>query len=227
MAPKHLVFLGPPGTGKGTQAARLQERYGWKTLSSGDVMRAEMQARSPLGLAAAEYYDQGRLVPDDIITGVILSAVEKLGRETGWVLDGFPRTVPQAQSLEARQKDWGFGIDAVINFGLADETILERIVSRRVCKKCGATYNVRFQPPSRPGVCDRCGGEVVQRKDDDQQVVQTRLKAYREQTAPLIEYYTTRGLLHTVDAAASVDVVGAEVERIVASVGANAPGGRA
>lgn len=219
MAPKRLVFLGPPGTGKGTQAARLRELHGWHPLSSGDVMRAEIKAQSAIGKAAADYVKSGKLVPDGIITSVILAGLERLPHQDGWILDGFPRTVPQAEALETGLQDWKTPIDGVINFDLADRTIVERIISRRVCKVCGSTYNVRFQPPRQEGVCDRCGGEVTQRVDDREDVVATRLATYREQTAPLIAFYQQRGLLHTVSAADAVDQVAQAIAIVLASLG--------
>lgn len=213
MAPKHVVFLGPPGTGKGTQAVRLEQRCGWKALSSGDLMRAEMAAKSDVGLLAAGYVNSGRLVPDEVITGVILAALDRIPAESGWVLDGFPRTVPQAEALGAGQTGAAMNIDAVVNLDLADAKIVDRIITRRICKKCGSLYNVRFKPPRSEGICDRCGGEVVQRPDDSEDVIVTRLATYREQTAPLIAYYTQRGLLRAIDADQTFEQVQGAIEQ--------------
>lgn len=213
MAPKHVVFLGPPGTGKGTQAVRLEQRCGWKALSSGDMMRAEIAAGSELGNKAAEYVNNGRLVPDEIITGVILGALDRVPKSLGWVLDGFPRTVPQAEALDKGLLAEHAKIDAVVNLDLDDHKIVERLITRRICKECGALYNIRFQPPRQDGVCDRCGGEVVQRADDREDVIRTRLATYREQTAPLIAYYTQRGLLQSVDADDTVEKVQTAIEQ--------------
>ncbi len=209
---RHLVFIGPPGTGKGTQAARLRARFGWAQLSSGDVLRQEIAAESAVGVQAREYVESGTLVPDDVITDVMLSAIGRMPAGDGFVLDGFPRTVPQAEALELGLAARGLGIDAAFDFRLADQSIIERIGSRRICKDCGATYNVRFNPPKVAGVCDQCGGRnIVQRADDREDVIATRLATYREQTAPLIDYYQDRGVLVEVDAALSME----EVERVL------------
>lgn len=214
-----LIFLGPPGSGKGTQAQRLGARRGLVQLSSGDVLRRERQEGSPIGQKAAQYMDAGTLVPDEVITGVMLAAIDRLPAGTGFILDGFPRTLPQAETLDAGLAERKLKIDAVIDFKLDDEEIIRRIVGRRVCNACAATYNVSFLPPKVDGKCDKCGGELIQRKDDRREVIVTRLETYRAQTAPLIEYYARRGRFHSVDSATGADAVEAEVTRIVASAG--------
>jgi len=219
MPARRLIFLGPPGSGKGTQAQRLAERLGLLPLSSGDVLRRERQAGSAVGRKAAQYMDAGTLVPDEVITEVMLAAIDQLPSGSGFILDGFPRTVPQAEALDAGLEQRNLAIDGVIDFRLDDEEIIRRIVDRRVCKSCGATYNVSFLPPRKAGVCDRCGGELVQRSDDRRDVVETRLATYRAQTAPLIEYYSRRGNFHTVDSAAGADAVEADLWRIVQAIG--------
>ena len=213
MSEQRLIFLGPPGTGKGTQAARMADRFGLKPMSSGDTLRAELKAGSDVGKKAKEYMEAGTLVPDEVITGVMLSAVSKLPAGTGFILDGFPRTVPQAEALGNGLEQAKLSLNGVVDFQLDDAAIIERIVSRRVCSNCAATYNVRFLPPQQDGVCDKCGGEVIQRLDDQEEVVKTRLETYRTQTAPLVEYYSQRGLLHTVDA--SLDAAAVE-QQVVA-----------
>lgn len=218
MDDRRLIFLGPPGSGKGTQAARLQERFGLVQLSSGDALRREVKEDSAIGRKAQEYMQAGTLVPDEVITGVMLAAIDKLPTESGFILDGFPRTVPQAEALDAGLKQRGIEIDGVLDFQLDDAEIIRRIVSRRVCSECGATYNTGFMPPKVDGVCDKCGGTVVQRVDDREDVVATRLATYRAQTAPLIGYYSERGRFHTVDATVGADSVAAEVVRIVDSM---------
>jgi adenylate kinase len=219
MPATRLIFLGPPGSGKGTQAQRLAEKHGLVQLSSGDVLRRERQEGSPIGKKAAEYMDAGTLVPDEVITGVMLAAVDRLPQTTGFVLDGFPRTVPQAQALDQGLAERQLNVDAVVDFKLDDEEIINRIAGRRVCKGCAATYNVSFLPPKVDGICDKCGGELYQRKDDQRTVIVTRLATYREQTAPLIDYYARRGRFHAVDSSAGADAVAVAVSRIVEAGG--------
>jgi adenylate kinase len=214
-----LVFLGPPGTGKGTQAQRLAQRLGLVQLSSGDVLRKEVKDNTPIGQQAFQFMKAGTLVPDEVITGVMLAAIDRLPAGTGFILDGFPRTVPQAEALDAGLERRGLAIDAVLDFRLDDAEIIRRIVTRRICSECGATYNTEFMPPKLPGVCDRCGGQVVQRVDDREDVVATRLSAYRAQTAPLIGYYARRGYLHAIDAAVGADEVEKAVARVLEKLG--------
>lgn len=217
---KCLIFLGPPGTGKGTQAARMKVARGLVPLSSGDALRHEIKCDSPVGRQAEAYVAQGKLVPDEVITGVMLSAIEThlQDSEAGIILDGFPRTVPQAEALEAGLAP-GRQVSAVLDFVLDDAEIVARIVSRRVCSNCGRTYNVRFFPPKRDGICDVCGGEVEQRVDDREDVIRTRLETYRSETAPLVAYYRSRGLLHEIAAGESAAAVEAEVRRVIESLG--------
>ena len=213
-----LVFLGPPGTGKGTQAQRLSQTRGWAALSSGDVLRKEIRDGSDIGKQAAQYVEAGTLVPDEVVTGVMLSAIDKLSAGSGFVLDGFPRTLPQAETLARGLHQRGQQVDAVLDFRMDDEQIVRRIVGRRVCTKCGATYNIEFFRPKVAGLCDSCGGALSQRVDDREDVIVTRLETYRSQTAPLDEYYSRQGLLHVVDASADPETVEAQVVRIVASL---------
>lgn len=219
MPARRLIFLGPPGSGKGTQAARLAAQHGLVQLSSGDVLRRERQLGSEIGRQAAQYMDAGTLVPDEVITGVMLSAISRLKPGAGFILDGFPRTVPQAEALDAGLRERKLKIDAIIDFKLDDAEIIRRIVDRRVCKACAATYNINFLPPKVTGQCDRCGGELIQRADDRQEVVVTRLETYRAQTAPLIAYYSQRGALHTVESSAGAEAVEQRVARLVEAAG--------
>ena len=219
MAVTRLIFLGPPGSGKGTQAARMSQHFGLKAMSSGDTLRNEIKVGSLVGQQAGQYVRAGTLVPDEVVTRVMLSAISELPPETGFILDGFPRTVPQAEALAAGLGQAGAAIDAVIDFQMDDRLVVERIVTRRVCSNCGATYNTRFFPPKAEGVCDTCGGKVIQRVDDREDVVRTRLETYRSQTAPLIEFYSSRGLLRTVDASQEATVVEAQVVGLIEVLG--------
>ena len=200
MAAAHFIFIGPPGSGKGTQAQRLHESRGLTQLSSGHVLRGEICAHTPLGQRVQSFVEAGALVPDELISDVMLSAVDKLPADSGFVLDGFPRTVPQAEALQQGFERRGITLHGVLDYELSDEEIIRRISGRRVCTKCGASYNVEFLPPKTPGVCDVCGGELVQRADDEPEVVRQRLVNYREQTEPLVAYYARRDLLCRGDA---------------------------
>lgn len=217
-----LVFLGPPGTGKGTQAQKLSERFGWQWLSSGDVLRREMGSGSEVGNAAAEFVKSGTLVPDAVITGVMLACIEQMSHAAGFVLDGYPRTVPQARALDLGLSERGTPLHGVIDFRADDATIVERIVTRRVCNACGRTYNTKFLPPRVADRCDACGAALAQRVDDDEDVITTRLATYRSQTAPLVEYYAERGLLRPVNAVAPAADVEAELMGIVDLLGRGA-----
>jgi adenylate kinase len=210
--------LGGPGTGKGTQAARLASGFGLVAISSGDALRKEIELGTELGRHVEEFVGSGRLAPDDVITQVMLGAVEKLPAGQGFILDGFPRTVPQAEALAAGLAARNGQIDAVISFEMPAQEIIERITSRRLCSNCKRTYNLRFFPPSRPGVCDSCGGKLMQRLDDHRDVIATRLQTYMELTHPLIEHYAGQGVLHRVNAAAEADAVEAELKGIVAKL---------
>lgn len=213
-----IIFTGPPGSGKGTQAQRLVEHTGLIQLSSGHVLRQQIKVGSEIGKKAASYVESGGLVPDDVITGVMLAAIDELEPDAGFILDGFPRTVPQAEALTAGLKDRNISIDRVLDFQMCDETIVARISGRTVCTKCGTTYNTEFLPPKREGVCDICGGEVLQRKDDQPDVVRNRLKTYREQTAPLETYYRERGLLVQINAEAPANKVEQAVQRVIEDI---------
>jgi len=213
--PIRVVFLGPPGTGKGTQARRMSERFGLAALSSGDVLRQEIAEQSHVGRQAQSYVQEGTLVPDSVVTAVMLAGIDKLRSGTGFILDGFPRTVPQAEALAEGLRQRGWRLQAAIDFQMDDRLLIERLVTRRVCSRCGRTYNIRFLPPKAEGRCDGCGGALVQRVDDREDVVATRLATYRQQTAPLIEYYLHRGVYQTVDASAPAERVEAAIVGIL------------
>jgi adenylate kinase len=192
-----VAFLGPPGAGKGTQARDLAQEWRVLHLATGDMLREAVATGSPLGREAKTYMDQGALVPDDVI---IRMMAERLGDAAGrgFILDGFPRTIAQAEALARLLKDLGQTLDTVVNFDVSEPELLRRLTGRRVCRKCGHTYHLTSNPPKRPGVCDACGGELYQRDDDTEATVRNRLEVYRRQTAPLLDYYRQRNLLVTV-----------------------------
>ncbi len=203
----NLVILGPPGAGKGTQAVRLAQAFSLRHLSSGDLLRAERARGSALGKKAAEYMDAGKLVPDEIIIGAVLSQLSDLGDKAGLLLDGFPRTVAQAESLGKALNQAGKRVDVVPALAVPDDLIVDRITGRRTCPRCNAVYHVKTLPPARDGICDADGAVLVQRPDDTAEVVKQRLEAYHRQTAPLEAYYRDKGLLAEVDGTQDMDTV--------------------
>lgn len=205
-----IVMLGAPGAGKGTQAKMIAEEYGIPHVSTGDIFRANVSGGTQLGMEAKKYMDQGLLVPDELTVKILLDRVAKEDCAGGYVLDGFPRTIPQAQVLDDALEKLGERIDYAIDVDVPDENIVRRMSGRRACLKCGATYHVEHIPPKKEGVCDACGSELVLRDDDRAQTVSNRLKVYHEQTQPLIEYYANEGILRTVDGTMDMmDVFGA------------------
>jgi len=186
------VRMGPPGAGKGTQARRLAERFEMDHLSSGDIFRAEKASGSDLGVKMAAYMDAGELVPDDVVVAVMRKAITSSTAPGGVLLDGFPRTVPQARALDEQLDEAGEPVDAVVVMTADEDLIVRRLTGRRVCQSCGKIYHVEFMPPAEPGRCDACGGELIQRDDDTEEVVRQRLATYRKQTAPVIDYYRSR-----------------------------------
>ena len=196
-----LILLGAPGAGKGTQAAILSKKFSIPTISTGNMLRAAMKNGTPLGLKVKEAMDAGNLVPDDLIIAIIRERLAEADCANGYILDGVPRTIPQAAAME----EAGIKIDAVISIEIDDEIIVRRMGGRRVCESCGASYHLIAVPPKQEGICDSCGGKLVQRKDDDPETVLSRLSVYHAQTAPLIDFYTQRGLLKAVDGAQPMD----------------------
>jgi adenylate kinase len=202
-----VVFLGAPGVGKGTQANRIAAQYQVGKISTGDLLREAVRNRTTLGLAAKSYMDQGNLVPDAVVIGLVREKLADPSCANGFVLDGFPRTVPQAETLGAVLASQGVALDRVVNFQVSREDIVRRLSGRRSCPKCQATFHVDFAPPRVNEICDRCGEPLVQRSDDRREAIEMRLKVYDEQTAPLVRYYDERRLLFPMDASGAVDVV--------------------
>ena len=211
-----LVLLGPPGAGKGTQAKRLEQKHGIVQLSTGDMLRAAVRSGSDLGREAKEVMDAGRLMPDDIMTGIISDRIEQPDCANGFILDGFPRTRAQAEALDALLAGKGLALDKVVELKVDEQALVERVSGRFSCAKCGAGYHDKFQPPKQPGVCDVCGStEFTRRADDNAETVRARLAAYREQTAPILPYYREKGLLVEVDGMADIDEVTRQIEQVL------------
>ena len=206
-----LIMLGAPGAGKGTQAKRIAAKYGIPHISTGDIFRANIKNGTELGKKAQTYMDHGLLVPDELVCDLVVDRIQQSDCEKGYVLDGFPRTIPQAEALTAALEKLGTGIDYAINVEVPDANILNRMGGRRACLGCGATYHVEFNAPKQEGICDTCGAELVLRDDDKPETVQKRLDVYHEQTQPLIDYYTKAGKLAEVDGTKDMDDVFAAI----------------
>jgi adenylate kinase len=215
----NLILLGPPGAGKGTQAKRLEDRYGLKQISTGDMLRAEVRSGSEVGLQAKAIMERGELVPDAIIIAMLAARVADPALAKGFILDGFPRTVPQAEALDLVLKQLSMPLDHVIELQVDDAALVERISGRFTCAKCGEGYHDRFKQPKQENICDVCGsGEFTRRADDKAETVAARLEAYHRQTAPLLPYYAAQGILRVVDGMAEMDEVARQVEAILGPV---------
>ena len=214
----NLVLLGPPGSGKGTQGERLQEDLRLPYYATGDILRAAVRDQTELGRTAKEYMDRGDLVPDDVIVDVIAERIDSAEAADGFILDGFPRTEPQAEALAARLAELGRGLTGVLLIDVDDEEVVRRLGGRRTCEANGHVFHVEFNPPEKEGVCDLDGSPLVVRDDDKPDVIRHRLDQYHEKTEPLVDYYDGQSLLRRIDGAASPDEVGAEVERTLATM---------
>ena len=202
-----IVMLGAPGAGKGTQAQRIAEKYGIPHISTGDIFRSNIKAGTELGKKAKSFIDQGLLVPDEVTIGMLLDRIHEADCKNGYILDGFPRTIPQAESLTEALAANGEAIDFALNVDVPDENIINRMSGRRACLGCGATYHITFNPPVKEGICDTCGQELVLRDDDKPETVKKRLDVYHQQTQPLIDYYKNAEVLAEVDGTQPMDAV--------------------
>ncbi len=208
-----MVFMGPPGSGKGTQAKKLVEKYGLAHIATGDILRKAIKEETELGLSAKEFVDAGEMVPDRIILGMIKEELTRTGENS--IFDGFPRTPAQAEGLDAILSDLGSNLDYVISLKIADDAIIDRLVSRRLCKNCGFEFNIKTRPPKIEGICDRCGGELFQRTDDTVDVINNRLVVYHEKTEPIEDYYRKKGILGEIDGGRGFDeVFGSIIEMV-------------
>lgn len=210
-----IIMLGAPGAGKGTQAKKIAEKYGIPHISTGDIFRANIKNGTELGKKAKTYMDQGLLVPDELTCDLVVDRIQQPDAKNGYVLDGFPRTIPQAEALDKALAEFGDKIDYAIDVNVPDENIVKRMGGRRACVGCGATYHLVYAPTKTEGICDVCGKELILRDDDKPETVQKRLNVYHEQTQPLIDYYTKAGILKTVDGTVDINDVFAAIVEIL------------
>ena len=214
----NLVLLGPPGSGKGTQGERLQEDLRLPYYATGDILRAAVRAETEVGLSAKAYMDRGDLVPDDVIVGVIADRIDSAEALDGFILDGFPRTTPQAEALDAKLKEMGRAVNAVLLIDVGDEELVRRLGGRRTCAANGHVFHVGFNPPEQDGVCALDGSELIVRDDDKPEVIRKRLQTYHEKTEPLVDYYDQRSVLRRIAGEAPPDEVGEEIRRTLATM---------
>lgn len=203
----NLIILGPPGAGKGTQAAYISKKFNIPHISTGDIFRANIKGNTPLGQKAKEYMNKGELVPDELTCDLVFDRIEQEDAKGGFLLDGFPRNIFQAEKLDEVLKQRGLNIDCVINVSVEDKILIERAVGRRICKECGATYHIHFNKTKQEGICDKCGGELYQRDDDKEETIVNRISVYNASTKPLIDYYTKQGNIANIDGQKEIDVV--------------------
>jgi adenylate kinase len=214
-----IILLGPPGAGKGTQAEVLVKKLSIPHISTGDMFRNAIKEGTDLGKKAKEYMDSGQLVPDEVTVGIVRERISQDDCGSGFLLDGFPRTVAQAEALDEILAEMKTQLDAVISIEVPSEKLVTRLTGRRVCRKCGATYHMEFNPPGQDGICNKCGGELYQRSDDTEETVLSRLNVYEKQTAPLIQYYNQKGLLKRIDGDKPIDQVLVKIGESLGKIG--------
>lgn len=211
----NIILLGPPGAGKGTQAKRLMDTYGIPQISTGDMLRAALKESTPLGLEAKKYMDQGTLVPDSVVIGLVKERIAQKDCAKGYMLDGFPRNVSQAEALDKMLAELGQKIDHVVCVEVPSEELVKRLTGRRTCRNCGAGFHVMFDPPKKADVCDKCNGELYQRDDDNEATVTSRLKVYDASTKPLIDYYEKLGKLRTIDGVGDMGTILGRIKAVL------------
>jgi adenylate kinase len=211
----NLILLGPPGAGKGTQAERISGLYDIPHISTGDIFRDNLSRGTELGLEAKKYMDRGELVPDEVVIGIVKDRLAAPDCGKGFILDGFPRTVAQADALKKMLGDLGRPLDHVLNIAVPDGVVVERLTARRTCSSCGTNYNLLFNPPQEEGRCDKCGGELYQRDDDSEKTVRKRLEEYHRKTKPLIDYYREEGLLRDIEGSAGMEEVLESIKGVI------------
>jgi len=209
-----IILLGPPGSGKGTQAKMIADKYKVKHISTGDILRENVRNGTPLGVEAKKFMDAGKLVPDSLLIDIIKDRLAKPDVKAGWMLDGYPRTIPQAEALDKILPSLGQKIDVVLNVDVPDQELIKRVTGRRMCK-CGTTYHVQFNPPRVPGKCDACGADLYQRQDDTEETVKQRLDAYHKQTQPLIDFYTKRGIVANINGTGDIKAIFGNITKVL------------
>jgi len=210
-----IILLGAPGSGKGTQAKKMTTSFAIPQISTGDMLREAVKNGTEMGRRAKVFMDQGGLVPDEVVIGIVRDRLREKDCDKGFILDGFPRTIPQAQALDRTVKELGKEITSVLSLEVDEAEIMERLSGRRTCSGCGAMYHVRFNPPKAEGRCDKCAGTLLQRDDDKEETIRTRLVNYKKSTEPLIEYYRKTGKVHAVKASGDIDAIFADISRIL------------
>jgi Adenylate kinase (EC 2.7.4.3) len=214
----NIILMGPPGAGKGTQAKKIAEKYHIPHISTGDMFRRAIAEGTEMGRKAKSFLDQGKLVPDEVTSGIVRERLAEDDCQNGFLLDGYPRNLTQVKHLETILDELGKELDCCIHIDVDHSLLMKRITGRRICRDCGATYHLEFNPPKEDGVCDLCGGKLYQRSDDKEEKVQTRLEVYRDQTAPLLEYYRKQGILQNINGEQAIDQVFADIDRLLSTL---------